>query len=69
MTAQFNSEQKKLLEKIGLSDNFNSDMSDSEVEKFIDKVSDHLQMSALSDDGLNREGQICEDILNLVADI
>ena len=69
MTAQFNSEQKKLLKKIGLSDNFNSDMSDSKVEKFIDKVSGHLQMSGLSDDGLNREGQICEDILNLVADI
>ena len=69
MTAQFNSEQKKLLKKIGLSDNFNSDMSDSKAEEFIDKVSGHLQMSGLSDDGLNREGQICEDILNLIADI
>ena len=69
MTAQFNSEQKSLLKKIGLSDNFNSDMKDSEVEKFVDKVSDHLQMSGLTDNGLNYEGQICEDILNLIADI
>ena len=69
MTAQFNSEQKSLLKKIGLSDNFNSDMKDSEVQKFVDKVSDHLQMSGLTDNGLNHEGQICEDILNLIADI
>ena len=44
-------------------------MKDSEVEKFVDKVSDHLQMSGLTDNGLNHEGQICEDILNLIADI
>lgn len=69
MIAYFNSEQINILKKIGVRTEFNSDMSVNEVEEFINKVSEYLQTHGLSDDGLNREGQICEDILNIVADV
>ncbi len=69
MTANFSKEQKAMLEKIGVRSSFDSDMSEDEVESFVDKVSEHLQLHGFSDNGLNKEGQICEDILNLVADV
>ena len=69
MTANFSKEQKAMLEKIGVRSSFDSDMSVDEVESFVDKISEHLQLHGLSDNGLNKEGQICEDILNLVADV
>ena len=69
MTANFSKEQKAMLEKIGVRSSFDSDMSLDEVESFVDKVSEYLQLHGLSDNGLNKEGQICEDILNLVADV
>ncbi len=69
MTANFSKEQKAMLEKIGVRSSFDSDMSEDEVESFVDKISEHLQLHGLSDNGLNKDGQICEDILNLVADV
>lgn len=69
MTVNFSKEQKAMLEKIGVRSSFDSDMSVDEVESFVDKVSEYLQLHGLSDNGLNKEGQICEDILNLVADV
>ena len=69
MTANFSKEQKAMLEKVGVRSSFDSDMSENEVESFVDKVSEYLQLHGLSDNGLNKEGQICEDILNLVADV
>ena len=69
MTANFSKEQKAMLEKIGVRSSFDSDMSVDEVESFVDKISEHLQLHGLSDNGLNKEGKICEDILNLVADV
>ena len=69
MTANFSKEQKAMLEKIGVRSSFDSDMSVDEVESFVDKISEHLQLHGLSDNGLNKDGQICEDILNLVADV
>ena len=69
MTVIFSKEQKAMLEKLGVRSSFDSDMSVDEVESFVDKVSEYLQLHGLSDNGLNKEGQICEDILNLVADV
>ena len=69
MTANFSKEQKAMLEKIGVRSSFDSDMSVDEVESFVDKVSEYLQLHGLSDNGLNKEGHICEDILNLAADV
>ena len=69
LTAEFNDEQKRVLKKINVRTDFNSDMSADEVEEYINKVSKHLQLHGLSDDGLNKEGQICEDILNIIADV
>ena len=69
MTVIFSKEQKAMLEKVGVRSSFDSDMSENEVESFVDKVSEYLQLHGLSDNGLNKEGQICEDILNLVADV
>lgn len=69
MTAIFNEEQIGILKKIGIRIDFNSDMSADEVEDYVDRVSEYLQLYGFSDDGLNKEGLICEDILNLIADI
>ena len=69
MPANFRKEQKAMLEKIGVRSNFDSDMSEDEVESFVDKISEYLQLHGLSDNGLNKDGQICEDILNLIADV
>ena len=69
MTANFSKEQKAMLEKVGVRSSFDSDMSEDEVESFVDKVSEYLQLHGLSDNGLNKEGQICEDILNLIAEV
>lgn len=69
MTAVFNKEQVDMLKKIGIRTDFNSDMSVDEVEEYVEKISEHLQSYGLSDNGLNKDGQICEDILNLIADI
>lgn len=69
MTAVFNKEQIDMLKKIGVRTDFNSDMSVDEVEEYVDKISEYLQLYGLSDNGLNKDGQICEDILNLIADI
>lgn len=69
MTAVFNKEQIDMLKKIGMRTDFNSDMSVNEVEEYVDKISEYLQLYGLSDNGLNKDGQICEDILNLIADI
>lgn len=69
MTVNFSKEQKAMLEKVGVRSSFDSDMSEDEVESFVDKVSEYLQLHGFSDNGLNKEGQICEDILNLVADV
>lgn len=69
MTVNFSKEQKAMLEKVGVRSSFDSDMSEDEVESFVDKISEYLQLHGLSDNGLNKEGQICEDILNLIADV
>ena len=69
MTVIFNKEQIDILKKVGVRTDFNSDMSVNEVEEYVDKISKYLQLYGLSDNGLNKEGQICEDILNLIADI
>lgn len=69
MTADFNYEQKKLLNKIGVRTDFNSDMSDDEAADFIDKVSEYLQLHGLTDDGVNEVGKLCESILDIIADI
>ncbi len=44
-------------------------MSADEVEEFVDNVSEYMQLHGISENGLNEEGQMCEDILNLIADI
>ncbi len=69
MIADFNKEQIDLLKKVGVRTDFNSDMSTDEVEEFVDNVSEYMQLHGISDNGLNEAGQMCEDILNLIADI
>ena len=67
--ANFSEQQKQLLSSIGLKPFFSSDFSEIAVEQFVDKVSSHLQAHGLGDTGLNHVGQMCEDILNTIADI
>lgn len=69
MIAAFSKEQIGLLKKVGVRTDFNSDMSADEVEEFVDNVSEYMQLHGISENGLNEEGQMCEDILNLIADI
>ena len=69
MIASFSKEQVGLLKKVGVRTDFNSDMSADEVEEFVDNVSEYMQLHGISENGLNEEGQMCEDILNLIADI
>ncbi len=69
MKANFNIAQTKLLKKIGLNPTFDSSMSEDDVEAFVNIVSDYLQDHGFSDTELNSDGKICEEILNLIADI
>lgn len=70
MKLTFNDEQRKLLNKIVPNINLDSDLTDDELIEMEDELGDHLTLHCLNKEyEPNREGVICEDLLEILANI
>lgn len=64
---KFTKNQIEFMNKIGISINFDTDISDDDYEIIEDKVSDYLQKKGFNDDYFTTEdGKMCESILDMI---
>jgi hypothetical protein len=70
MKLQFNKEQVQILTKIGFPFDFLDDLTDDEILFIDEKVMDYFEEYCILDGGndVSKEGQICESIIDLIAD-
>ncbi len=70
MKLTFSDEQRKLLNKIVPNINLDSDLTDDELIEMEDELGDHLTLHCLNGDyEPNREGVVCEDLLEILGNI
>lgn len=63
---KFNENQIYFMKNIGISINFD-DISDDDYFEIEEKISKYLQIKGFNDDySINRDGEICESILDLL---
>lgn len=64
---KFNENQIEFMKKIGISINFNDNLSDSDYDLIEEKVSDYLQKNGFDENyEPTEEGTMCEAILDML---
>lgn len=70
MKIAFNDEQKRLLKKILPQVNVETEISEDDYFLIDETVADYLTLHCFDEDyEPNREGIVCEDILDILADV
>lgn len=68
MSFPWSETQKKCLEKMNIPFDFNGDLSDDEILKLDDIVTDYMMMHCISNDEVTPTGRICESIIDTMVD-
>jgi hypothetical protein len=68
MVINFNEEQLKIIRKLNLSYNSTQELSDEECINLEEKIGDYYVLNCLDENfEPNKEGRICESILDLLS--
>ena len=68
MKLKWNREQLGMLNKIGFNFDPSKDLSDAEYFVLDERVSEYLMMSGFDEDAPNKEGLICESIMDILSE-
>lgn len=60
--------QKKCLDKMKITFDYNGDLSDDEILELDDIVTDYLMRNCISDGEVTPTGKICESIIDTMVD-
>lgn len=64
---KFTKKQIEFMKNIGISINFDVNISDEDCEIIEDKVTEHLQKKGFNDDySITEDGKMCESILDMI---
>ena len=70
MKINFNQEQTELLREMDIPFDFSSDLTDDEILKIDELVSDYFSYNGINaDDEVNQLGILCESIIDLISEL